>query len=145
MTRLSREQYNDLSNIGKHLLTLLYGNEENVLQNGRLEHPLEKYILAYDSNMDNDSAIRSIGERIGIYIPDRQNSAEVFYIKLSDHILNHERIKRSVGDRTYLSSKEIIDLTPDQYSKKTGSYNLDRDTFYPMYADRLSQIGELKK
>ena len=53
-------------------------------------HPLEPYIISYDYNLDDEAAIRSIGERIGISMSDEAPAHDIFYEKLYNHIVNHE-------------------------------------------------------
>lgn len=77
-----RNKYDDLSEVGKSLINLLYQNNHGNNQ----KHPLEDYIIAFDQNMDDDSAIRAIGERIGIDIPNGVIAHDYFYNYLANHI-----------------------------------------------------------
>jgi hypothetical protein len=69
--------YNDLSNVGKSLINLIYNNREGYINS--LPHPLEQIILAYDSNMDDENVIRGIAERIDIVLPDDEYPQDSFY------------------------------------------------------------------
>lgn len=79
--KIAQEKYNELSDLGKDLYNLLYREKSS-----SKTHPLERYIFAIDENWDNDSALRSIAERIGIYIPPETDSAVYLYESLSDYL-----------------------------------------------------------
>ena len=85
INRLKR--YNDLSDIGKSLMETLYGSKERFL-NGISEKKdakkYEKHIIAFDHNIDNLPAIRSIGESLGFDEPI--DAPEDFYEIFSDWI-----------------------------------------------------------
>ena len=121
------ERYEDLSGIGKHLLDLLYGSRYS---NGQ-GHVLEDYIIAFDQNIDDNSATRAIAERIGIEIPKGEIAREYFYDRLVDHITNHEQ--NITKRENSLSTKQIINMTEQEYNKKYSGN----------YYDRLSQIRHL--
>lgn len=76
--------YNELSDVGKSLMNMIYNNHKGYVEG--YEHPLEKYILTYDQNMDDDSTIRSIAELVGIDIEPNEIPHEAFYHKLSNLI-----------------------------------------------------------
>ncbi len=80
-------KYNDLSNVGKILMDKLYINHEGYVNS--IGHPLEQYIISFDKNMDNDSVIRLIGERIGIFIPNNAYAHDIFFEKLLNYIDNY--------------------------------------------------------
>ncbi len=140
-------QYNDLSKVGKILMNKLYIDQEGYVDG--LGHPLEQYIISFDQNMDNEAAIRSIGERIGISIPPDAYAHDVFFEKLLNHIeLNepygYERFKRedtlSTEQTINMTEKEYYDYITDQgYKPGPGG-----DKFYPnqYYSDRLSSISD---
>jgi len=118
---------NNLSSIGQDLLNSLNKHEINGY------HPLEKYIKAYDLNLDNSNVLRSIGERIGIFVSEAEDVPEGLYLKLKEYI---EREKDSQ------LTEKIIQMSPDEYEKylislDPSNANLDRQSFYPLYADRL--------
>ncbi len=146
-------QYNDLSEVGKSLMDLLYTNHKGYVD--KSGHPLEPYIIAYDQNIDDDSAIRAIGERIGISIPPDVPAHDSFYEKLVDHIETNEpygyqRVRRQNSSTT----KQVIDMTEKQYhdriAEKGYKSNSDNnepngDNYYPnyLYSDRLRSIRQL--
>ena len=70
-------QYNDLSEVGQDLMNRIYGNAYNFINSN--PHPLESTIIAYDQNMDDESAIRAIADRIGIVLPDGPYAHDSFY------------------------------------------------------------------
>ena len=96
-------------------------------------HPLEKYVRIIDHNLDDSNTLKVIGERIGIFIPESENTQEGMYIKLKDFLEREEDLYKS---------EKIIDMSPNQYEKYLVSLdpsnkNLPRQSFYPIYADRL--------
>lgn len=109
----------ELSPIGQELYDLAGGN-----------HPLEKYIIAIDLNMEDDSALRSIGERIGIYIPDRENSIYYLYSLLKEYLLNETNSERT---------EKVINMTAEEYNhlKDLSQTNLSPVEFNILYSNRL--------
>jgi hypothetical protein len=113
-------QNSSLSVLGQNLYNALNGN--NVL---------EDYVKAIDENWDNDSILRSIGERIGIYIPEGEDSAVYLYLTLLKYLGENRNPKWT---------KEKIEMTPTEYAKRTKTENLSRDEFYPLYSNRLLDL-----
>ena len=114
----------DLSATGQELYDLL-NDDKSVLA---------RYIQAFDQNQDDDSALRSIGERIGIYIPDGEYSPVYLFEKLKEYILSKQDEERT---------REVINMTADDYEKyleEKGLADLPRDQFYPLYANRLMEF-----
>ena len=112
----------DLSPVGEELYNMI-----------NKDHVLAKYIVAFDNHLDNDSILRSIGERIGIFIPEDEYAPFVLYIKLKEFLT-----KENNPDLT----RKIIDMSPDEYEKylisvSPNNKNLSREEFYPIYANRL--------
>jgi len=131
-------KYNDLSEVGKSLMDLLYQDLNGYLEG--LGHPLEPYIISFDNNMDNEAAIRSIAERIGIYIPPNKTAHDIFYEKLYNHIKDYEthgyeRIRR----QNSLPTGKIINMTEKQYNEHTKNKNNN----YGLYLDRLTNIRNI--
>lgn len=120
------ERYDDLSEIGKSLIDMLYNN-----QNNKERHILEDYIVAFDQNIDSNSTIRAIGDRIGIEIPHDAIAHEYLYDRLVDHIINHE-INVTKRENS-LTTKQVVNMTEQEYKKKYDGN----------YYDRLRQIREL--
>lgn len=81
----------DLSQIGRDLYNLLYRNGKII----STTHPLERYIFAIDSNLDDDSLLRVIGERIGIYIEDSEDAAVSLYLKLKNYLENETDVRKT--------------------------------------------------
>ncbi len=115
-----------LSNIGTELMNSLnkYHNEY---------HPLEKYIYAIDQNLDNSNGLLSIGERIGIFVHEHEDVPVILYYKLKE-ILENEKDSQE--------TQRIMNMSPDDYNKyliklHPSNNKLDRNSFYPLYADRL--------
>lgn len=131
-------QYNDMSGVGKSLMDMLYTDHNGYVE--KLGHPLEPYIIAYDQNLDDDSTVRAIGERIGLGIPQGVAAHDVFYDKLSNHIQTNEpygyqRIKRQNSSTT----KQVMDMTEQQYYNRA----IDKGYQPENYSDRLRTIREL--
>jgi len=141
-------QYNDLSEVGKSLMDLLYINHKGYVD--KLGHPLEPYIIAYDQNIDDESAIRAIGERIGLSLPVNVPTHDGFYEKLAEHIETNEpygyqRIRRHNSSTT----QQVIDMTEKEYYNRIREQGyqpeLDRDKYYPnyLYSNRLNSVRKL--
>src|SRR5579883_1110988 len=94
----------NISVLGQNLYNALNGN--NVL---------EDYVKAIDENWDNDSILRSIGERIGIYIPEGEDSAVYLFLTLLKYLGENRNPKWT---------KEKIEMTPTEYAKRTKTENL---------------------
>ena len=133
-------EYNDLSEVGKSLMDLLYTNHKGYVD--KLGHPLESYIIAFDQNIDDESAIRAIGERIGLSIPSNVPAHDSFYEKLSTHIETNEpygyqRVRRQHSSTT----QQVMDMTEKEYYeriKEQGYHNEDNS-----YSDRLTSVRKL--
>jgi hypothetical protein len=138
-------QYNELSDVGRILMDEIYQDREGYVN--KSGHPLEKYVIAFDQNMDSESTIRAIGERIGISIPPESPAHDVFFEKLLDYIRENEghapdRVKR----QNSLSTSHMIDMTEKEYydyitEKGFKDTRMDKK-YYPnqYYSDRLSTI-----
>ena len=75
---MSREnRYDDLSEIGKSLINNLYGSKQEYLQS--FEHPMEKYIIAYDQNLDDESILRAIADRLDLVLDNSETIYEQLY------------------------------------------------------------------
>jgi hypothetical protein len=121
----------DLSPIGKELYDSLYVNSKNIKDNEA--HPLEKYVVAIDSSLDNNNLLRSIGERIGIYIGENEDASVILPIKLKEYLENEKDIQET---------DKKIEFTPDEYEKYLSKFgqkytNLSREDFLPLYSNRL--------
>lgn len=119
---------NTLSDVGKELLKSLNKDDNEY-------HPLEKYIYAIDYNLDRADILLSIGERIGIYVPEGRDIHQVLFYKLKEY-LEKETDKRM--------TEKIMNMSADEYNeylikKHPSNKNLDRNAFYPVYSDRLYQ------
>ena len=71
------EQYDELSEVSKSLIDMIYKDQYGYVNSN--PHWLEPTILAYDMNMDDDSVIRSIGERINVSLPEGSPTQDSFY------------------------------------------------------------------
>ena len=116
----------DLSKQGQQLISLL-NDSDNVLY---------RYIQAYDYNQDDDSALRSIAERIGIFIPDGEYSPVYLFYQLESFILG--KVDKDL-------TREIVNMSPEQYEDyliklDPTNKNLSREQFYPLYANRLMDL-----
>nr|QBK91489.1 MAG: uncharacterized protein LCPAC302_01090 [Pithovirus LCPAC302] len=135
-------RYEDLSDIGKQLMDKIYTNKKGYVN--KLGHPLEDYIIAFDNNLDNEAAIRSIGERIGISIPPDAYAHDVFYEKLFNHIDQEEQGFQRIKRKNIPTTKKMIDMTEKEYyDYLTANKYIAKDMMhYPnqYYSDRLSNI-----
>ena len=105
----------DLSEYGKSLLSLINKN-----------HPLEKYIIAIDLNLDNPSLLKVIGEKIGIDVYNDVDPAYSLYLILEDYLKN---------EKSEEQTKKKIDMTLTEFSKQYPGLT-DEETF-TFYANRL--------
>jgi len=80
------KRYEELSNVGKSLINLLYGDREGFIESN--PHNLEQIILDYDENMDDESVLRAIAEREGFILPEGEFAQDSFYDILVSQI-NH--------------------------------------------------------
>jgi len=108
----------DLSDYGRNLLYLARKNKIN--------HPLEKYIVAIDLNLENSTLLKAIGEKIGIDVYNDTDPGYTLYFVLEDYLKNEESIE---------NTKKKIDITLTEFSKKYPNLN-DEETF-TLYANRL--------
>lgn len=134
--------YQDLSGVGKSLMDMIYGDHKGYVDH--LGHPLDKYIVAFDRYMDDESTVRAIGERIGISIPEEYPAHEVFYEKLANHIESNEPYGYQRPRRQNSSTTgQLIDMTEKEFydaiREKGHKPDLSEDKYYPnyLYSDRL--------
>lgn len=116
----------ELSDVGKDLLSRLNKDENDY-------HPLEKYIYAIDQNLDNSNGLRSIGERIGIFVHEEEDVPVILYFKLREYLEREQDSKQT---------EKIMNMSPDEYNKyleklHPSNIKLNRNAFYPLYSDRL--------
>jgi hypothetical protein len=86
----------ELSFYGKSLMKFI--KEKN--------HPLERYIVAIDSNLDDDGLLRTIAERIGIFIPDNEDASVTLFLRLKEYLQQEIDVSRT---------RRLLNATPDQY------------------------------
>ena len=79
-------EYNDLSNVGKSLLDLIYIDRRGYANS--MPHPLERVIIDYDTHMDNANILRSLANRINIVLPQNEYPQDSFYDMLYNKIIN---------------------------------------------------------
>lgn len=84
-----------LSPLGRNLMMLVYRNIDNFLRG--FNNPFEEHIVAFDRFMDDESAIRALGFRMGINIPVGGFQGEVdargyFIDRLVEYITNMEEL-----------------------------------------------------
>lgn len=96
------------------------------LLKNREDHPLEEYILAIENYLDDDVVLRSIGDRIGIAIPDKEYAYIVLYDGLKNYLMNEEDPK---------VTEEIINMTFEEYWKTKP--NLSEEDVNLLYSNRL--------
>lgn len=103
------------------------------LLKNRKDHPLEKYILAIDNYLDDDIVLRSIADRIGISVPDREYAVYVLYDGLEKYLL--EEVDPKV-------TENIINISFEDYKKYLEDIselnkNLSEDELNILYYNRL--------
>lgn len=69
-------------------------------------HPLERYIIAIDHNLDDDSLVRTIAERIGIYVSENEDVKVMLYLKLKEYLQQETDVSRT---------RRLINATPEEY------------------------------
>ena len=106
----------ELSEYGKSLLSLIRIKD----------HPLEKYIIAIDHNLDDPSLLKVIGEKIGIDVYNDIDPAYSLYLILEDYLKNEKDVKKT---------KRKIDITLTEFSKEYPGLS-DEESF-TFYANRL--------
>jgi hypothetical protein len=97
------------------------------------DHPLANYLKAIDNYLDDDSLLRVIGERIGIYVPDGENAAVYLHFKLREYLEKEKDIRR-----TY----KLMHISPTEYEKylinlDNKNKKLSRNDFVILYSNRL--------
>ena len=108
-----------LSEYGKELYALLPGETHN-------DHILANYIKAIDENLDDDSVLRAIGERIGIFIPDDEEAYYILYYSLKEYIPLEKDPKLT---------EKIINMTFDEY--KSYHPNMSNEQIELLFSNRL--------
>ena len=94
----------ELSELGEELLNIA---NKNINKTSREVHPLARYIYALDMSWDDDSVVRSIGERIGVYVPEEErDAATTLFLKLREFLQQETDISRT---------SRLVNATPEQY------------------------------
>ena len=96
------------------------------LLKNRINHPLQVYIEAIENYLDDDVVLRSIGDRIGIAVPDKEYAYIVLYDGLNKYLLNEEDTKKT---------EEIINMTFEEYWKTKPE--LSEEDVNILYSNRL--------
>lgn len=152
-TQLKRyNTYSDLSKVGKQLLDLMYGDHIGFAT--KFGHPLEKYVIEYDKNMDDQNVLRSIAERIGFNLSDVDTN-----IRRNNNVYNyaHQTLYETLYDylrnKDYEYGEEVIDMTEKEVDQRL-KYNTSRSTYKKLsnnsdniqrynilnYSDRLNKL-----
>lgn len=78
--------FDGLSPIVQNIFTLLYGSRDAFVL--ATPHPLEPFILAFESSMESEHTLRGLAANMGIYIPISRDFEpnEIFVDKLVEHI-----------------------------------------------------------
>jgi len=91
------EQYQDLSELGRSLMDLLYSGSDNYLKAigyNSVKNDIEKHIIAYDQNLDHEGALRSIANNLGYELPllrKRDDTIqELLYYYLVDYVKSNK-------------------------------------------------------
>ena len=97
------------------------------------DHPLNEYILLIDEHISDDSLLRAIGRRIGIYIPENEYASYILYENIKDYLE-----KETDPERT----RYIINMTFPEYQKHLKE-KLTEDEAYLLYENRLNNFDKL--
>jgi len=89
-------------------------------------HPLEKYIQVIDANLDSDSLIRAIGEKIGIDLYMYDDAAVEIYMKLKEYLIN---------ETSMAETEKKINMTFSEYAKCFP--HMTDEQILPLYYNRL--------
>lgn len=145
-------QYISLSPISQNLMNLIYGNViEFVKRPEGTGSPLEDYIISYDTYMDNESLVRAIGSRVGIYLPlDGEYWArELFVDKIVSVIQNinlyapdDQTSPLGTGNGVSYTLKDLIDINRPEFKQWLIKQGMDesvltKNVFEQLYQDRL--------
>ena len=106
----------DLSEYGKELYKLLKSDD----------HILAAYIKAIDENLDDNSVLISIADRIGIFIQDNENAFEILYFGLKEYLLLEKDPK---------VTEKIVNMTFEEFRKEHS--NLPEEHVELLFSNRL--------
>lgn len=95
--------------------------------------PLEDYINAFEDNLGDDSILRSLADRIGVWIPDREDALYVLYDQLKRYLESYPDIRET---------QKLINISPTEYRKhlediSEANSNLSEESFQLLYSNRL--------
>ena len=95
--------------------------------------PLADYVEAFEDNLDNDSALRSIAGRIGIFIPDQEDALYLLYDQLKRYLESYPDIR---------TTRKLMNISPNEYRKhlieiSKDNSKLSEDDFQLLYSNRL--------
>ena len=106
----------DLSEYGKELYKLLKSDD----------HVLATYIKAIDENLDDNSVLIYIADRIGIFVQDNENAFEILYFGLREYLLLEKDPK---------VTERIINMTFEEFKREHS--NLSEDQAELLFSNRL--------
>ena len=134
------QQYQSLSPISQDLINLIYGDEiEFIRRPAGTGSPFDEYIEAFDRIMEDDSLVRALGFRIGIYVPvDSEYTArELFLDKLVEYINGMEKFGPDEAERHsgFPTTSQILDMTREKFKQLMDKYNITYSE--QLYQDRL--------
>jgi len=118
--------YNSVSDLSHDLFDEIYGNFINTKD----IHPLEEYIIIYDENMEDDSILIQLGERIGFGLESDETQEytvpEQFYDRCSYTIRHNEPF----------NIIKIMNMNQEDYKDHLKSMGSEYNEY--MYSDRLN-------
>ncbi len=151
-------EYNELSRIGRELLDKIYGDVDNMLRSD--EHPLEKYIIAFDKHIDSPSTIIVLANRMGFNVQDDPREhlptvvstgyspAEQFIDYIVEHIDKMENTVTSQSPRRYStqhkstpSTEEMINITEPEFEILLREHGIKKTP--ELYSNRLTLLPRL--
>lgn len=149
------QQYQKLGDIGKALLNTLFDNDVNYALSSE-PHPLEQYIIGFDTHIADSGTIIALGDRMGFTIIDNKDYSvqDQFIDLLMDHINKVEKpniinksgeLEKKHRPTRYPSSipstKEMININRPEFDKMIVNYG---QTPSPeLYRNRLTMLPQL--
>ena len=144
--------YDGVSPVVQNILSLLYGSRDAFVL--ATPHPLEPFLLAFETSMDNESTLRALASNMGIYIPISREfeASEIFIDKIVEHIqfLNaypagesSPGIKQFSYSSTYQlpTTIQMINMDRNQFKRLIEQFSIPFSE--QVYQDRLALLREL--
>ena len=130
-----RTTYESLRPSVKRIIDRIYGDMNGFVKI-QTPHPLEKYILAFDRSMSDETVVRVLASRIGIFISFDIDANMAMIDALNEFIDTVEQWgPEDTRTQTTLSTKTIINMDREAFNKL--SHRLGWKTNDEHYQNRL--------